>query len=43
MNKEKLPFEMPSFDLTGKVAVVTGGQRAWVMELLWLWLTTGQK
>lgn len=27
MNKEKLPFEMPSFDLTGKVAVVTGGTK----------------
>ena len=27
MNKEKLPFEMPSLDLTGKVAVVTGGTK----------------
>ena len=27
MNKEKLPFEMPSFDLNGKVAVVTGGTK----------------
>lgn len=27
MNKEKLPFEMPSFNLEGKVAVVTGGTK----------------
>lgn len=27
MNTEKLPFEMPSFDLNGKVAVVTGGTK----------------
>lgn len=27
MNKEKVPFEMPTFDLTGKVAIVTGGTK----------------
>lgn len=27
MNAEKLPFAMPSFDLNGKVAVVTGGTK----------------
>lgn len=27
MNAEKLPFKMPSFDLSGKVAVVTGGTK----------------
>lgn len=27
MNTEKLPFAMPSFDLSGKVAVVTGGTK----------------
>lgn len=27
MNAEKLPFQMPSFDLTGKVAIVTGGTK----------------
>lgn len=27
MNVKKLPFEMPSFDLSGKVAVVTGGTK----------------
>lgn len=27
MNAEKLPFEMPSMDLSGKVAVVTGGTK----------------
>jgi len=27
MNAEKVPFKMPSFDLTGKVAIVTGGTK----------------
>ena len=27
MNTEKLPFAMPTFDLTGKVAIVTGGTK----------------
>ena len=27
MNTEKAPFKMPSFDLTGKVAIVTGGTK----------------
>lgn len=27
MDKTKVPFEMPSYDLTGKVAIVTGGTK----------------
>jgi 2-deoxy-D-gluconate 3-dehydrogenase len=27
MDKNKLPFEMPSYDLSGKVAIVTGGTK----------------
>ncbi|MDO4650574.1 MAG: SDR family oxidoreductase [Eubacteriales bacterium] len=27
MNSEKIPYKMPSFDVTGKVAIVTGGTK----------------